>query len=104
MRWVLFGLLVVAAWYGLHRLALAADIRGWIYYRTKPPPGAGSMAAMRATAVFDPTIVHVIEEVASDRLVIDESGEPPFPEEDLAAGTTSIPRSERCLAPPDGPA
>lgn len=77
MRWVLIGLAVSAALYGVHRLAAHADRKGWIYYRTKPPAGAGSMAIMRATAVFDPTIEHVIEEVESDRLVVDESGAPP---------------------------
>lgn len=77
MRWVLFGLLVVVAGYGLHRVALAAERRGWIYYRTKPPAGAGSLAAMRSMAVFDPTIEHVIEEVVSERVVNDESGAPP---------------------------
>lgn len=78
MRWILFGVLIAFAGYGLHRLALIADRRGWIYYRTKPPLGAGSIAAMRATVVFDPTLEHVIEEVVSDRRVVDETGEPPF--------------------------
>lgn len=77
MWWVLIGLAVSAVLYGVHRLAIYADGKGWIYYRTKPPAGAGSRAIMRASAVFDPTIEHVIEEVTSDRLVIDESGEPP---------------------------
>ena len=77
MRWVLIGPAVSAALYGVHRLATYADRRGWIYYRTKPPAGAGSRAMMRATAVFDPTIEHVIEEVESERLVVDESGAPP---------------------------
>jgi len=77
VRWALLGLAVGAALYGVHRLATYADRKGWIYYRTKPPAGAGSQAIMRATAMFDPTIEHVIEEVTSDRLVVDESGEPP---------------------------
>jgi hypothetical protein len=77
VRWALIGVAVVVGLYGVHKLATYADRKGWIYYRTKAPAGAGSRAIMRATAVFDPTIEHVIEEVASDRLVVDESGEPP---------------------------
>ena len=77
MRWVLIALVVGALLYGGHTLATHADRKGWIYYRTKPPAGAGSRAIMRATAVFDPPIEHVIEEMESDRLLVDESGEPP---------------------------
>ncbi len=76
MRYVLGLLAVVVGLYLLHRLATYAEQRGWVYYRSKPPRGAGSVGAMRVMSLFDPTIEHVIEEVVSDRLVIDETGEP----------------------------
>ena len=72
---------VVVGLYLLHRLAIIADHRGWVYYRSKPPRGAASIGVMRVMSLFDPTIEHVIEEVVSDRLVIDESGEAPGEDE-----------------------
>lgn len=71
-----FGLLAVV--YTLHRLALAAEARGWIYYRdSHPPAGAGSLGAMRVAELFKPELEYVIEEtVAGDlRVVDDENGQ-----------------------------
>ncbi|MBK5267914.1 MAG: hypothetical protein JJE47_10825 [Acidimicrobiia bacterium] len=81
MRYVPVLLGVVVGLYLLHRLATYAEQRGWVYYRSKPPHGAGSIGVMRVMSLFDPTIEHVIEEVVSDRMVIDETGEPPGEEE-----------------------
>lgn len=75
----IFG--VAAVLYLLHRVALYAERRGWIYYRSKPPRGAGSLAAMEVMKILDPTIEHVIEIVRSETVAPDEHGEPPAGEE-----------------------
>lgn len=63
LRLITIGAVCLAAGYGLHRLALWAEGRGWIYYRTKRmPPGAGGMAMMQVAAIFEPAVEHVVEE------------------------------------------
>jgi hypothetical protein len=67
--WALAAILVacLAGLYGLHRLALWAESKGWIYYRTKRmPPGAAGMAMMEVAQVFEPGIEHVVEELRSE--------------------------------------
>ncbi len=50
MKWVLLAAIVLLV---LDRLALAAERRGWIYYRKrKPTSGSASAAAFGATAEF----------------------------------------------------
>lgn len=76
--------LLIGAVYGAHRLALWAESRGWIYYRTKRmPPGTAGMAAMQVSELFEPEIEHVLEEMTSEAVRADEneSGERrrPFP-------------------------
>jgi hypothetical protein len=83
MWWLPAIALVAAAICGLHRLALWAESRGWIYYRThRMPPGASGLAMMEVTAVIDPATEHVIEELRSEqaRAEEDENGQgPPGP-------------------------
>ncbi len=62
------GLGVVGAGFGLHRLALWAEARGWIYYRThRMPPGATGLALMEVAAMLEPGVEHVVEEQRSRR-------------------------------------
>jgi hypothetical protein len=80
MRWLLLliPVLVIVAGYGLHRLALWAEGRGWIYYKTKrAPAGAGSLAMLEVAQILEPEVQQVIEAVQSDREQADheESGE-----------------------------
>jgi len=68
-----------AAVYGVHRLAVWAEGRGWIYYRTKKmPSGAAGRAMMELAAIVEPEIEHVIEAIDQDavRAERDETGEP----------------------------
>jgi len=78
MIWVVVGVAIAAALYGLHRLATWAEQRGWIYYRTKrgPAPWLGSL-----DAIYKPEIEHVIEEASARgiRTDQDESGGPVSP-------------------------
>ncbi|HSM01189.1 MAG TPA: hypothetical protein VK960_01945 [Acidimicrobiia bacterium] len=72
--WV-WAVIAVVGLYGLHRLALWAESRGWIYYRTKRmPSGAAGRAFMELSAIVEPEIEHVIEEIDSER-VRGEQGE-----------------------------
>jgi hypothetical protein len=55
---------VVVALWGAHCLALGAESRGWIYYRThRMPVGSAGMAMLEVTSLLDPAAEHVIEEV-----------------------------------------
>jgi hypothetical protein len=49
MRYALGGLVAVAALYGLHRLGLWAERRGWIYYRKKH--GSDGALSRRSLAI-----------------------------------------------------
>jgi len=69
MRPLLITILVLALVYGLHRLALFAEYRGWLYYRTRPP-------RMRALGLFeelaDPSVEYRIAEQSSEAIRADE--------------------------------
>lgn len=83
MKLTLVAIAGVVAWFGLHRLALWAENRGWIYYKTKRGPlGSYGMALIQATTPFAPEIEHVIEEQQSEdlRAEIRESSAPALPE------------------------
>jgi hypothetical protein len=74
--------LIAAAVYGLHRLAVWAESRGWIYYRThKAPPGAAGAAMMHLAAFVEPEVEHVLDEIHAQQVMADpdESGEPALP-------------------------
>jgi hypothetical protein len=76
--WLLWLGLALLGLYGLHCLALWAESRGWIYYRTKRmPPGAAGLAMLEVTAILHPAVEHVVEaqREAQARAEQDESGE-----------------------------
>jgi len=80
MRWLflLIPVLVIAAGYGLHRLALWAEGRSWIYYKAKrAPAGAGSLAILEVAQILEPEVQQAIEAVRSNWEQADreESGE-----------------------------
>ena len=78
MLWVwllIVAVALAAAGYGLHRLLLYAERRGWVYYKEKRrPPGAGLGLL---TTIYQPSMEHVVEESASQRVRRDQeaSGE-----------------------------
>ena len=77
MVWV-WAVVAIAALYGLHRLAVWAEGRGWIYYRTRRmPSGASGRALMELSALVEPEIEHVIEAIDEDKVrgEQEESGE-----------------------------
>jgi len=74
--WIVVGMGGV---FGLHRLAVWAEGRGWIHYRTKRmPAGAAGRALMELSATVEPEVEHVIEAIdaEADRRAQDEAGEP----------------------------
>jgi hypothetical protein len=85
MWWLLWVGLAAVGLYGLHRLALWAEARGWIYYRTnRMPPGPAGLAMMEAASIVHPSVEHVVEEVRSEQAQAeqDESGKGAPPSRD----------------------
>lgn len=73
--------LVTAIFYGLHRLALVAESKGWIFYRTRPPR-VRTLGLFEE--VFDPRVEYVVAEQSSEaiRADQDDSGEGPPNDQD----------------------
>lgn len=71
------GLVLVG--YVLHRAALWAEQRGWIYYTTKRRPGGAGLSLIGQ--IYQPSIEHVVEEQQSERMRADQddSGDAPDP-------------------------
>jgi hypothetical protein len=84
--WLSLVFVVLAALYGLHRAALWAEARGWIYYTTKGRPGMGFSLIGQ---IYQPSIEHVVEEEQSTRLKADQddSGDTSDPESSLGTGS-----------------
>ena len=78
MTWALAALVLgtlVAGAYGVHRFALWAEARGWVYYKNSKRPPAPWLGTLEA--IYKPEVEHVIEETSgvSARADQDESGE-----------------------------
>ncbi len=80
VMWLVFvlavaGLVLVA--YLLHRAALWAEGRGWIYYKTKRRPGGAGLSLIGQ--IYQPSIEHVVEAQQAERIKADhdDSGDPP---------------------------
>jgi hypothetical protein len=74
--WII-GSLILAAIYGLHRLGLYLERRGWIYY-LHSPPAAGGSAYNPLQEIVQPQIRHVAQ-VGEQRHADDDAGAPPVP-------------------------
>lgn len=104
--WWLGGLMVLG--YVLHRLALWAESRGWIYYRSSRGSGGAALsnAMSEFEAVLNPAAEHRLEEERSGQVLRDEAslglggsdGSVEVPEKVLAAGYSSVEAAERALA------
>lgn len=78
-----FDLITLLLWVGgmvvgaflLHLLAVWAESRGWIYYRSSRGRGSAALsnAMSEFEAVVNPAVEHRLEEERSDRLEEDES-------------------------------
>lgn len=81
MKALLITALVTVFLYGLHRLALGAETKGWIFYRTRPPR-VRTLGLYEE--VFDPRVEYVVAEQSSEaiRADQDDSGEGPPNDQD----------------------
>jgi hypothetical protein len=64
--------------YGLHRLALWMEARGWLYYRkTRGRSGSLGAAFLEMQALLEPSKRHVLEIVKKDDSKQSDAGDPP---------------------------
>jgi hypothetical protein len=92
-----FDLLTLLIWVGgivvgaflLHRLAVWAESRGWLYYRSSRGRGSAALsnAMSEFEAVINPAVEHQLEEERSGRLEEDESD---LPWDDEAAALPAL--------------
>lgn len=72
---ILAGILVL---YGLHRLALEAEDRGWIYYlRRKPSSSALGNAFLEVQSLVEPEKRQLAEIRKAEEVEEDDQGDPP---------------------------
>ena len=85
MTLILVVLVVAALAVALHHLALWADRRGWIFYRTKPRFRGSSIGLIEE--IYHPAHEHVIDEESSERErgEATESGAPGPPDQEPGA-------------------
>lgn len=75
--WVLLGLVVVAVLVVADRALLAAERRGWIYYRTRrPSKGAAAERMVQLGTIWDPSQAHHLQEKDRQEDDADEDAEP----------------------------
>jgi hypothetical protein len=102
LRYILTGVLTIAAGvtaiYGLHRLGLWMERRGWLYYRARRS-GGGARSFIALQEFLEPPTRHVfhIEEHPRWRFEVDVPGgdEPPQRAEDADSGGGQEPDSRR---------
>lgn len=88
MRFALIAAAVAAGLYCLHRLAVWAERRGWIYYREKRgSSGTVGNALLEVHALFEPSTRHLAEERRRDVAEDEESGDPPLGGPDGRSGS-----------------
>ncbi|MEX0679486.1 MAG: hypothetical protein WD063_20600 [Pirellulales bacterium] len=59
--WILLAIVALPALYGLHRLCLRLEERGYLYYWHKKPKAGGTSAFLLLQEFYQPHIAHVIE-------------------------------------------
>jgi hypothetical protein len=70
--WVMIAggaVLAGALLYGMHRAALWAEDRGWIYYKNKrgPAPWLGTLES-----IYEPEVEYILEEESAHRIRADQ--------------------------------
>ena len=81
---VIAGVLLLG--YTLHRLALAAERRGWIYYKNKH--ASAGLGTSLIGQIYQPSIEHVVEEQQSRRIAADRNDSGDDDGDDTGPGTT----------------
>jgi hypothetical protein len=68
---------VLGLW-GLHRLGLWAEGRGWIHYRRgRGSSGSLSAAALEVQSLLEPSKRYVLEQLRNEDVEEDANGDPP---------------------------
>lgn len=69
---------IAVALYGLHRLALWMERRGWLYYRHgRGSSGSLGNAFLHIQSMIEPGKRHVLEQRLEEEREDEESGDPP---------------------------
>lgn len=78
MKLILYLVLAAAALYGLHRLALWMEDRGWIYWTKKRASSTSvGTAFLEIQKLLEPSKQHLVDVKNETREEDDDSGEPP---------------------------
>lgn len=76
MHWWQWVLAVVAVGLVLDRMLLAAEGRGWVYWRRRSASGSSAGNALLSFhAIFEPDREHTVEESARQEADIDVAGD-----------------------------
>jgi hypothetical protein len=76
MKYFLWAIVAGVCLYVLHRIALWAEDRGWIFYRHKGASGGTlGTALLELQTILEPTKRHVVEERVSKGPATQESGD-----------------------------
>ena len=90
MKWWIVPCIIVAA-YGLHRLALWMETKGWIFYKhRKASPNALGNAVLGVQQILQPGAEQVLEMRQSQRVEQNDAGGP-----DKAGGSDPIPENPK---------
>ena len=96
MTWAIIAA-VCAGLYGLHRLALWAEGRGWIYYlRRRASADALGNAFLNLQKIVEPQAGHVVEVRRRERAELSESGDGGAGAKGEAAGYAGNGEEKRC--------
>jgi hypothetical protein len=80
MKLAIVVLVVLAGLYGLHRAAVWAERRGWVYYRSRRGRSAAlGNAFLEMQALLEPSARYALEERLKDDAEADDNGDPPEP-------------------------
>jgi len=77
MKYVLGAAIAVAGLYILHRFALYAEKRGWIYYRKAGSGSAMGNALLEVQTFMEPSKRYVVEARMMQRSETEAAGDPP---------------------------
>ena len=79
MKWLIIAG-VVSGLYGMHRLLLWMETRGWVYYiHKKASPNTLGNAVLGVQQLFQPGTEHVLEVRQDERAQQDDAGGPNVP-------------------------
>ena len=77
---IIWTALAAGTVYGLHRLGLWMEARGWIYYRKKRGSSGGlGTAFLEVQSLLEPSARHVLEVKRNEDADDEDSGDPPKP-------------------------